>query len=321
MKVSVVIPAYNESSYLREAMGSALAQTHTELEVLVIDDGSTDDTRLVCESFGDPRVRYVYQANDGTRGLGARNAGMLLAAGEWIALLDQDDRWAPDKLEKQLRRAALDPRVGAVFCRVRFIDRSGAVTSVQEDVLPEGEAAFHELLHRNRYYVATGLFQRSLLSVAGVPDESSGFADWALWVGIARHTRVAVVQEPLADYREHAGSFLGQLSGPGELRKLSVHLQTLDRNALRSHPDCASCQDAVHRGRVETAKWILRIARRTLRSGRMDSVLAALGLAWRAAPYWLGRPWVFLVEALRLVLSALAGGVAWVSGRASHPQR
>jgi Glycosyl transferase family 2 len=318
MKVSVVVPAYNASGYLREAVASALAQTHAELEVVVVDDGSTDDTRLVCESFGDPRLRYIYQANDGTRGLGARNAGMLLATGEWIALLDHDDRWAPDKLEKQLRRAAFDPLVGAVFCRVRFIDQSGEVTSVQEDVLPEGDAAFHELLHRNRYYVATGLFKRTLLSVAGVPDESSGFADWALWVGIARHTHVAVVQEPLADYREHAGSVLGQLSGPGELRKLSLHLQTLDRNALRSHAGCASCRDAIQRGRVETAKWILRIARRTLRSGRMESVMAALALAWRAAPNWLSRPWVFLVEAIRLGLSAVAGGVALVSGRAGR---
>lgn len=306
MKVSVVIPAYNEAEYLREAVASALAQTFGDLEILVVDDGSTDATAQVCSAFRDSRLKYIYQANDGTRGIGARNRAMMMATGEWIAPLDQDDRWSPDKLEKQLLCAQQNPNAGVVVCRVRFIDQLGRVTSEQADDLPEG-AVFHGVLQRNRYYVASGMFRRSLLSVAGLPDESCGFADWALWAGLTRHAEVAVVHEALADYREHAQSFLGQMSGTGELRKFGEHLKTLNRNALRAHPNCRACRTAIDAARVETAKWTLRVARRTLRAGSWNPAPAALALAWRAAPRWLARPWVLSIESVRLILSAAVG--------------
>ena len=95
--VSVVVPAFNQAAYLAQALSSALNQTFNDLEVIVVDDGSTDETRQVCESFGDPRLRYIYQSNDRTMGIGARNLAILKSRGEWIAVLDQDDCWAPDR--------------------------------------------------------------------------------------------------------------------------------------------------------------------------------------------------------------------------------
>ena len=86
-QVSVVVPAFNQSGYLAEALASALAQSMPDLEVIVVDDGSTDQTREVCASFKDARLHYVYQPNDGTMGIGARNHAMLLARGDWIAPL------------------------------------------------------------------------------------------------------------------------------------------------------------------------------------------------------------------------------------------
>src|SRR3972149_3633636 len=96
--VSVVIPCYNGAVYLHETIESALAQTHSPLEVLVIDDGSTDDSAAIADSFGSP-VRVIRQTNQGESV--ARNRGIDEARGDWIAFLDSDDVWNPTKLERQ----------------------------------------------------------------------------------------------------------------------------------------------------------------------------------------------------------------------------
>lgn len=106
-KVSVVIPCYNGAKYLRETLGSALAQTHAPLEVIVIDDGSTDDSAAIAESFGPP-VRVIRQSNQGESV--ARNRGIDEATGDWIAFLDADDWWETTKLEQQVKVALESPR-------------------------------------------------------------------------------------------------------------------------------------------------------------------------------------------------------------------
>src|SRR5215471_18162147 len=102
MLISVAIPAYNGAEHLRDAIDSVLAQTYRPLEIIVVDDGSTDDTRAVCESYGDC-LKYYYQENDATMGAGARARAIAQAKGEWVALLDQDDRWLPRKIARQVR--------------------------------------------------------------------------------------------------------------------------------------------------------------------------------------------------------------------------
>lgn len=109
--VSVVIPCYNGAAYLRETLESALAQTHAPLEVIVVDDGSTDDSAAIAESFGPP-VRVIRQENRGESA--ARNVGVRASRGDWIAFLDADDLWDPCKLEAQL--AHTDREVVCVYC-------------------------------------------------------------------------------------------------------------------------------------------------------------------------------------------------------------
>jgi len=111
--VSVIIPVYNYDRYLGEAIESVLNQTHQHLEVIVVDDGSTDRSAEVAKSFADRGVRYCYQAN---AGIGpARNKGVQSAEGEFIAFLDADDRWPLDKVERQLEAFESDETLEMVF--------------------------------------------------------------------------------------------------------------------------------------------------------------------------------------------------------------
>lgn len=122
VRVSVIIPSYNCSSYLEGAVESALRQTLAVHEVIVVDDGSRDDTEAVATELGrrDPRVKYVHQTNAGVSA--ARNSGVARASGDWIALLDADDRWHPLKLELQMQSLALAPDAAWSLTGCRVID-------------------------------------------------------------------------------------------------------------------------------------------------------------------------------------------------------
>ena len=125
--VSVIIPTFNRAYCLARTLDSVLAQTHAELEVLVIDDGSTDDTMsLVQTRYGqDARVRYIHQANCGVAG--ARNTGIVAASGDFVALLDSDDVWQPWKIELQVACLRQYPQLGMVWTDMEAIDPSGQV--------------------------------------------------------------------------------------------------------------------------------------------------------------------------------------------------
>ena len=117
--VSVVIPAYNGERFLAEAIESALAQTYSAIEVIVVDDGSTDGTGAVIDRFGNS-VRSLQQKNAGVSN--TRNAGIAIAEGDLIALLDADDIWLPDKIERQVGALRAHPQAGLVFCGYTVVD-------------------------------------------------------------------------------------------------------------------------------------------------------------------------------------------------------
>ena len=122
--VSVIVPTYNRAGIVRSAIDSVLRQTYGNVEVVVVDDGSVDDTRAVVESYGPP-VRYVYQRNGGVSA--ARNTGFAHARGEFIALLDSDDQFLPWKLEAQVRVLQRHPDVGMVWTDMTAVDEHGSV--------------------------------------------------------------------------------------------------------------------------------------------------------------------------------------------------
>jgi glycosyltransferase involved in cell wall biosynthesis len=209
-RVSVVIPTYNRAETLTRAVDSALAQTVDDVEVLVVDDGSTDETRALIEGGEDPRVRYL--AHDTNRGVSAaRNTGVEAARGEYVAFLDSDDEWLPRKLDRQL--SVLDDRgegwVGA-YCDTVSTGLStgeriaGAVSEkLFRSAAPrEGGQELAEALVSMQVFMGPGstlLVERDVVTSTGGFDEGlSIYEDWDLVLRVLSVGKIAHVDEPLA---------------------------------------------------------------------------------------------------------------------------
>ncbi|HEY5957340.1 MAG TPA: glycosyltransferase family A protein, partial [Polyangiaceae bacterium] len=122
-KVTAVIPTYNRREYVQEAIDSIIAQTFRDYEIIVVDDGSTDGTREALPARYGERIRYLWQTNQGESA--ARNHALSLAMGQYIAFLDSDDLWLPDKLTKQVALLEQRQDIGAAFCQAWIINEHG----------------------------------------------------------------------------------------------------------------------------------------------------------------------------------------------------
>ncbi len=201
--VSVIIPAYDAARWLREAIVSVLNQNFQDFEIVVVDDGSTDDTRQIVESFTDSRLRYIYQPN---RGLSAaRNTGIRAALGRYIALLDADDVFKPDKLAKQVAILEGEPNIGLVLCGYELIDESGRVLREEKPYLRVPEVDLRTVLFWNPLLPSTLLIRRVWLDRVGMFDESlRRYEDWDFAVRIAfAGCQMRWVRETLLGYRRH----------------------------------------------------------------------------------------------------------------------
>jgi glycosyltransferase involved in cell wall biosynthesis len=199
--VSVVIPNYNYARFLPAALDSVLGQTHRSLDVIVIDDGSTDDSAKVLAGYNG-RIRVLRQQNAGVSA--ARNAGILASRGEAIAFLDADDLWAADKIEAQLEHLA-DPQVGLVHCGIQYIDAQGDSLGVDVEGAEGHILIAHALLRKKT--VRTGssaLVRRDCFDKVGLFDTGlTTAADWDMWRRLISSYAVAMVRRPLLKYRLH----------------------------------------------------------------------------------------------------------------------
>jgi glycosyltransferase involved in cell wall biosynthesis len=207
--VSVVIPTYNCGEYIRASVESALAQTHRPIEVVVLDDGSTDDTRERLRAYGG-RIKYIYQPN---RGLSAaRNAAIAAAEGDVIALLDADDLCAPRRVERQVSLLCANPNVGFVACQAPIMDQDGkltgkkysrrAVFAYNEDVVIGRDAALRRYLQDGFFLPTTVLMRRSVLDAVGGYDESLRVAeDLDLMLKLLQVCDMGYINEALYFYR------------------------------------------------------------------------------------------------------------------------
>ena len=210
--VSVVIPLYQTQRYIADALASVLAQTFTDFEVLVIDDGSSDGGPAIARAIPDPRVRVITQLNRGLAG--ARNAGIAQARGEIVALLDADDLWQPSKLERHVAHLKANPEIGVSFSASRFIDDDGApIGLIQKPTGTRYEAS--DIFCRNP--VGNGsapVIRRAALDAIAFHDPRFERICWfdetfrqsediECWTRIAATTswRFGYVDAPLTDYR------------------------------------------------------------------------------------------------------------------------
>lgn len=157
MSISVIIPAYNAEKYLAEAIESALHQTRPAKEIVVVDDGSSDRTREVVQSFGE-KVRIIqHEANQGVGA--ARNTGVAASDGDYVAFLDADDKWLPEHLENLAGLLDMWPETGLAFCQIEFVGRKSGMWPERIDGFLEPRAAFFDML-RNIVCVPSAMMVR-----------------------------------------------------------------------------------------------------------------------------------------------------------------
>ena len=207
--VSVIIAMFNGMSVVVETLESVSNQTFQNFEVIIMDDGSTDNSAAVVRGFceTDSRFRLMTQPNAGPAT--ALNALISQARGEWIALLDQDDVWFPQKFERQMELSREDPRANFLFTNFHFWDgcRDSHVMYRDDEPLPEGDT-IRQLITNYIYCLSTVMVRRQTLRDAGLFDpELKKSYDWDMWLRIAEHGIWARgIREPLARYRRWPGS-------------------------------------------------------------------------------------------------------------------
>jgi glycosyltransferase involved in cell wall biosynthesis len=201
--VSIVMAAYNAGDTIAEAVASVVAQTHGEWELIVVDDGSTDDTIANASSIGDRRIRILPGEHVGVLGQ-VRNRGLEAARGDAIALLDADDVWLPEKLERQVEVLRTRDAVGVVYTAAAMLI---AGVRVRTATPPQGQT-FARLLENNFIFSSSVLLRRSLVDRHGAfdPDPAlGGSPDYELWLRLAPRTEFAFVDQALLLYRVHGG--------------------------------------------------------------------------------------------------------------------
>ncbi|MDI6696136.1 MAG: glycosyltransferase family 2 protein [Anaerolineales bacterium] len=201
MKVSVIIPAYNQGVYLGKAVQSVLDQTYPDFDIIIVDDGSTDVTADIARGFKDQRIRYIYQEN---RGLSAaRNTGIQNSDGELLTFLDSDDLFFPDKLEVLVAELNHHPEVGFVAGQAVLIDENGnPLGEVFNTPLPEDPA---RLLLWNPLHVCSVMVRRLWIDRVGLFDERfRAYEDWDMWLRLARAgCPMRWTPHPVSMYRFH----------------------------------------------------------------------------------------------------------------------
>jgi glycosyltransferase involved in cell wall biosynthesis len=205
--VSVIIPTYNRAGFVEQAVQSVLDQTYERVEIIVVDDGSTDSTAEVLKEY-EGKINYMYQER--SERSKARNRGFRHSHGTYIAFLDSDDAWLPRKIEKQVEVLNEKPDVGLVYTDVQFIDLYGNphVGGICWD-LPQRQVLYEDLMTHN---VITGttssvMVRRTCLDKVGLFDESMNTCeDLDLYRRIARYYRFCKIDLPLVKFRIHPGS-------------------------------------------------------------------------------------------------------------------
>jgi glycosyltransferase involved in cell wall biosynthesis len=308
--VSVVLPVYNGERFVAQTIESALCQTYRNLEIIVVDDGSTDRTASVIQGIAalDPRVRVIHQPNSGVAR--ARNRGLAEATGEFLAPLDSDDLWDPAKIEEQVRIMQQGgDRIGLVYCWWVWIDEKGVVLDRSPSWEIEGDASALLLQVNYTGNASVPLFRRKYLQEIGGYDESMeerggrGCEDWDVALRIAAQYRVAVARQLLVGYRRLPDSMSTQCDEMWRSRQLLIS------GAVGRNPDLDA--QVLRRS---TDQFALYVAGVLFRSGSYVRSFGWAARAWRTGLVFHVLPYGFRALANRVLSRRSLSGQVMMPG-------
>jgi len=287
-KVSVIIPSFNCELYIAETISSVLNQSHKNIELIVVDDGSTDLTRKIVASFGPP-VRLIAQANSGR--CAARNHGIREASGEFICLLDHDDYWFPDKLALQLAEFRRHPEAGGVYSDfIPWLENADgqfpAPDSFDLTTYPDGIDAnlsgwvYHLFLIDIHMLTSAAMFRAEVFRHCGVYDESLPYSeDWELWLRIVRQYPIIKLYRPGVLYRQHPQQ------GNRVIRDIDYRTELLSRTAKKwgrcSRDGRCLTRRQFHK---QLARYHMAFALGHLQYGKRKIAIRSFIKAWLACP-------------------------------------
>ncbi|MBC8432937.1 MAG: glycosyltransferase family 2 protein [Desulfobacterales bacterium] len=230
--VSVIIPTYNRAKLLERAVNSVLRQTYKELELIIVNDSSKDETEKAIKKYADDRIKYIcHQKNLG--GSAARNTGIKAAQGKYIALLDDDDGWFPEKLEKQVKHfAEVSDNVGLVYSGFEVIDMNGIV--IQKTYPKFKGNLYMRLLERSMIGGSSvPLIKRTCFKKVGLFDQSlRSCQDWDMWMRISEHYAFDFIPEILTKMYSHSHQLSSDYSSmiPGRTRMIEKHMKVFQKH-------------------------------------------------------------------------------------------
>jgi glycosyltransferase involved in cell wall biosynthesis len=297
-RVSVIIPAFNYAHFLGETIQSVLGQTFKDFELIVVDDGSTDNTREVVNCFKDSRIRYIYQEN---RGLSAaENTGIIAAHGQYIAILGADDLWLPENLGLKVKLLDARPDVALVCSDAYYFNSdTGAIIAKLWREKPfydwcdpqrAVKQPLKEMLYRGCFIQPmTTLIRREAFDEVGLFDESlKVFDDWDMFARIVRRFPMDIIDSPLVKIRRHGDnmSTSDEKMYPGEYVVL--------RKALSTYSLSGEEIKLVKNRQKLLAPNLLRYGRNAIRIGKISEGRKALIYSLKLRPLAL-KPYVHLV--------------------------
>ena len=202
--VSVIIPTYNRAHLIDKAINSVLSQTYQDYEIIIVDDASTDNTKEVVKDFTDSRISYIFHINNLDISA-ARNSGIKASQGKYIALLDSDDEWLPEKLDKQINKFEKESlKIGVIYTGSYYIDEKGS--QIRKVHVPIKEGYIYEDLLRAGGYLclSSTLIKRECFKKVGLFDENlPPCEDLDMWIRIAKYYKFSYIKDLLVASRIH----------------------------------------------------------------------------------------------------------------------
>ena len=275
--ISIIMPAYNSAETIDEAIQSICTQTYIDWELWVIDDGSTDTTAEVVQSFDDARIHYVWQSNQERSA--ARNAGLRLAQGTYLTFLDSDDFWEPTYLATHINYLTAHPEIDITTNWAYETDAAGQVVRMVRPGFTEAlscEAAWRKLLYGNRFLMGAIVLRRHIATI-DFDTRLQQAEDWDYWLRLVRHHRVHTIQKPLSYYRRY-GVYMPTRRLKRNSEEMLVYIL---EKALADSPQ------AVRDAAVGHAYW--ELAWLSYATERIEQGQMYMMLAYQLAPHYFDR--------------------------------